>query len=130
MYRTKTNKTNMCNRMLQAYILGFMEIKVYKIQPVGGWGKTISIPGPNSCSIKKKTHNLLHMCIKSCLKTHAQPSSETRHLNFSMCGYPSPYVLCKQESLNQECSGSVVECLTRDRGAAGSSFTSITALCP
>ena len=45
--------TNMCNRMLQAYvtvarwltclkktcnILGFMEIIVYKIQPVGGWG--------------------------------------------------------------------------------------------
>ena len=29
-----------------------------------------------------------------------------------------------------ECSGSVVECLTRDRRAAGSSHTSITALCP
>ena len=29
-----------------------------------------------------------------------------------------------------ECSGSVVECLTWDRGAAGSSLTSITALCP
>ena len=29
-----------------------------------------------------------------------------------------------------ENSGSVVECLTRDRGAAGSSLTSITALCP
>ena len=29
-----------------------------------------------------------------------------------------------------ECSGSVVECLTRDRGAAGSSLTGITALCP
>ena len=42
--------------------------------------------------------------------------------------YSSPYVLCKQESLNQECSGSVVECLTPDRGAAGSSFTGVTAL--
>ena len=30
----------------------------------------------------------------------------------------------------RECSGSVVECLTRDRGAAGSSLTGITALCP
>ena len=29
-----------------------------------------------------------------------------------------------------ECSGSVVECLTRDRRATGSSLTSITALCP
>ena len=27
-----------------------------------------------------------------------------------------------------ECSGSVVECLTRDRGAAGSSLTGVTAL--
>ena len=29
----------------------------------------------------------------------------------------------------RECSGSVVECLTRDRRAAGSSLTAITALC-
>ena len=92
-------------------ILGFMEIIVYKIQPVGGCGLTIYIPGPNGCSIKLN-HNLLHMRIKSSLKTHAPPSSETRRLNFSMSGYPSPYVLCKQESLNQERSGSVLECLT------------------
>ena len=104
------NKT--CN------ILGFMEIIVYKIQPVGGWGYTISIPGPNGCSIKLN-NNLLHMRIKSSLKTHARPSSETRRLNFS-----------KQESLNQERSGSAVECLTQDRGATGPSFTGVTALCP
>ena len=30
----------------------------------------------------------------------------------------------------RERSGSVVECLTRDRGAAGSNLTSVTALCP
>ena len=30
----------------------------------------------------------------------------------------------------REHSGSLVECLTRDRGAAGSSFTGVTALCP
>ena len=30
--------------------------------------------------------------------------------------------------LIQESSGSVVECLTRDRGAAGSSLTGVTAL--
>ena len=70
------------------------------------------------------------MRIKSSLKTHAWPSSETRRLNFSMCGYPSPYVLYKQESLDQERSGSVAECLTRDRVAAGPSFTGVTALCP
>ena len=31
---------------------------------------------------------------------------------------------------SRECSGSVVECLTQDRRAAGSSLTGITALCP
>ena len=30
----------------------------------------------------------------------------------------------------QEHSRSVVECLTRDRGAAGSSLTGVTVLCP
>ena len=29
-----------------------------------------------------------------------------------------------------ERSGSVVECLTRDRGVAGSSLTGVTVLCP
>ena len=29
-----------------------------------------------------------------------------------------------------EHSGSVVECLTRERGAAGSSLTGVTVLCP
>ena len=32
--------------------------------------------------------------------------------------------------LHRECSGSVVECLTRDRGGAGSSLNGVTALCP
>ena len=31
---------------------------------------------------------------------------------------------------DRERSGSVVECLTRDRRAAGSSLTGVTALCP
>ena len=31
---------------------------------------------------------------------------------------------------SRERCGSVVECLTRDRGAAGLSLTSVTALCP
>ena len=31
---------------------------------------------------------------------------------------------------NRERSGSVVECLTRDREAFGSSLTSVTVLCP
>ena len=35
-----------------------------------------------------------------------------------------------QFSQNGERGGSVVECLTRDRRAAGSSLTGVTALCP
>ena len=34
------------------------------------------------------------------------------------------------QTLNKEPSGSMVECLTQDWGAVGSSFTSITVLCP
>ena len=30
----------------------------------------------------------------------------------------------------RECSGSVVECLTQDRGVVGSNLTSVTVLCP
>ena len=36
----------------------------------------------------------------------------------------------KKMKLVWERSGSVVECLTRDRRAAGSSLTGVTALCP
>ena len=36
----------------------------------------------------------------------------------------------KLKPLLGECSGSVVECLTQDRRAAGSSLTGVTALCP
>ena len=38
--------------------------------------------------------------------------------------------LFAQEDINRERSGSVVECLTRDLGAAGSSLTSVTVLYP
>ena len=38
------------------------------------------------------------------------------------------YVISSKHKL-RECSGSVVECFTPDRGVAGSSLTSVTALC-
>ena len=37
---------------------------------------------------------------------------------------------CLFHNKSREGSGSVIECLTRDRGAAGSSLTGVTALCP
>ena len=41
-------------------------------------------------------------------------------------------VLARQKVVHciRERSGSVVECLTRDQRAAGSSLTGVTALCP
>ena len=43
-----------------------------------------------------------------------------------MIGYKQGHKIKK----NRERSGSVIECLTRDRGAAGLSLTDVTALCP
>ena len=40
------------------------------------------------------------------------------------------YLYSKLSAYIRECSGSVVECLTRDRGATGLSLTGVTALCP
>ena len=40
------------------------------------------------------------------------------------------FILALFIKCNREGSGSVVECLTRDRRAAGSSLTGVTALCP
>ena len=38
------------------------------------------------------------------------------------------HVETDSQPYHRECSGSVVECLTRDRGAAGSSLTGVTML--
>ena len=44
---------------------------------------------------------------------------------------PNTLYVCKQDQyISRERSGSVVEYLTRDRRAAGSSLTGVTALCP
>ena len=43
---------------------------------------------------------------------------------------PSYITTSKLDALDRERSGSIVECLTRDREAAGSSLTGVTALCP
>ena len=50
--------------------------------------------------------------IKGCLRDHPK------------------FFASNQHKKHQECSGSVVECWTRDQGASGSSLTSVTALCP
>ena len=42
--------------------------------------------------------------------------------------YPLNFLIVRQIICNRERSGSVVECLTRDRGAAGLNLTGVTAL--
>ena len=46
--------------------------------------------------------------------------------------FPWPSTLCTISDIctSEECGGSVVKCLTRDRGVAGLSLTGGTALCP
>ena len=39
-------------------------------------------------------------------------------------------IIINPDPANRERSGSVVECLARDRGAVGSSLTGVTVLCP
>ena len=56
---------------------------------------------------------------------------EKMSLGTTICHHSaSPIDTARHNQHNREHSGSVVECLTRDRGAAGSSLTSINALCP
>ena len=55
-------------------------------------------------------------------------SSKTFQHFWLACIFSS--LLCCIYPLLREHSGSVIECLTRDRGAAGSSLTGITVLCP
>ena len=48
----------------------------------------------------------------------------------SLQSFPHTYKCIQKEIYFWERSGSVVECLPRDRRAAGSSLTGVTALCP
>ena len=44
--------------------------------------------------------------------------------------FPNVTKICNPLVVYEECSDSVVECLTRDQGVAGSSLPGGTALCP
>ena len=61
---------------------------------------------------------MLHIKLKK-----MKPKAPRKHI-FCSYTYPLP------QGLNRERSGSVVESLTRDQEAAGSSFTGVTAFCP
>ena len=52
---------------------------------------------------------------------------KTMNIHFKSVAYKT---LVRPQLEYRERSGSVVECLTPDRGAAGSSLTGVTALCP
>ena len=56
-------------------------------------------------------------------------SAEGRRMTVEIIWSKQPSFTSQQKG-GRECSGSVVECLTEDRGAADSSHTGFTALCP
>ena len=77
--------------------------------------------------------------IRQCRYTNRQSSyrnrqymNTNRQCNYSNRQYKKIKRQCsyidRQSSYTRECSGSVVECLTRDRRVAGSSLTGVTAL--
>ena len=55
-------------------------------------------------------------------------SSKGSDLHAPLCNLARALPICMVQGRNWERSGSVVERLTRDRGAAGSSLTGVTAL--
>ena len=59
----------------------------------------------------------------------------TEWINDECSGYGMDHAWVTEDGILQtmlklEHSGSAVECLTRDRGTAGSSLTGVTVLCP
>ena len=57
------------------------------------------------------------------------PTVRSQDILLQIFDIQSDVVLQKQAHY-RECSDSVVECLTQDRGAAGSSLDGVIALCP
>ena len=60
-------------------------------------------------------------------QTNPRHSEEETQHNLSKT---SPYFFLSAKLERRERSSSLVECLTRDRGDAGSSLTDLTVLCP
>ena len=78
-----------------------------------------------------------HLYTSDCLVRTLANSEEPDEMPMNAV-FNRSYCLIKQKqssekdihTCDRECSGSVVECLTRDRGAAGGSLTGVTAFCP
>ena len=73
-------------------------------------------------------------CLKIVVSLDPKSLKHTYHETFLTQTF-SDFVIALRNQLTLyiltwECSGSVVECLTLDRGTAGSSLTGITVLCP
>ena len=80
------------------------------------------------------TKNLMYWLILSFKQVHLWERSGSVmifSLNQQRCWTDLKAIkYCIQLYPFRECTGSMVKCLTQDRGAAGSSLTAVTALCP
>ena len=77
------------------------------------------------CSIVRWVSYILSQCRLYAMRNHAAQVTGRVYIVLSGdCIYISSL------TFQSERSGSVVQCLTRDRGAAGSSLTGVLALCP
>ena len=83
-----------------------------------------------SCfKIYNNSNNNIKLQIQNCQVTLCIPESPKQVLPQTVKSQMKCFIFLSGPTLFvRERSGSVVECLTRDRGAAGSSLTSVTAL--
>ena len=82
---------------------------------------------------KKDKSRYSHTKLKQYLKSQTNISNHHHHHHQVLIFVQEQEHLTHQWAplqVTRERSGSVVECLTRDRGAAGSSLIGVTALCP
>ena len=93
--------------------------------------KFISFEEENACNIKPPIYFLNTGNLKIGTFTNSEdPDERLQNTVFTVCNDKKDLQRKKYYIIWRERSGSVVECLTRDRGAMGYSLTSVTALCP
>ena len=83
--------------------------------------------------VEKKTYKMLGTHVRSSFKAMISTvvlHNQSVRTEFIFLANLITYFVNICNIYESEGSGSVVECSTRDRGAAGSSLTGVTALCP
>ena len=103
------------------------------------FGTMFAIMFSSDSMSKKKIQQLkIHECLLSFTtslfwngwETMVQKFENDRNFLLNHCWFKLISIVIHIQAIFWERSGSVVECLTQDRRAAGSSLTGVTALCP